>query len=229
VLLGPPNIGKSSLFNALVGRDAALVADEAGTTRDWIEARLEPPPGSPGAACLLVDLAGVTTTGGAVGIDAPAQAAAHAEATRADVVVACQDAARPEERPAGCTGPRIDVRTRCDRQAAGGDLASDTLATSSRTGMGVALLRERIHAAVAALPPRESPATVRMRVALDVAREALRPAVAAARRAAAGIMIDEAILAADLRAVVEPLGEVTGVALSPDLIERIFSRHCIGK
>ena len=56
VLVGRPNIGKSSLFNALVGRDAALVADESGTTRDWIEARVS---GDLGREWLLVDLAGL--------------------------------------------------------------------------------------------------------------------------------------------------------------------------
>ena len=57
VLVGPPNIGKSSLFNRLVGRDAALVADEPGTTRDWIAARLDIDATEP--ACLLVDVAGI--------------------------------------------------------------------------------------------------------------------------------------------------------------------------
>ena len=252
VLLGPPNVGKSSLFNALVGRTAALVADEPGTTRDWLESRLEPPPGVGGAACLLVDLAGVAggsadlaTDGAAGGIDAAAQAAARAEATRADVLIVCHDAgsrdpgsrqeSSGEMLPPQTAAARIDVRTRCDRGAtaatAGVTAADgvDQIATSSVTGIGIARLRERIHATVAALPPRETPATVRLRVALDAARGALGPAIAAARAAAGGGAVDEALVAADIRAAVAPLGDVTGLEVAPDLIERIFSRHCIGK
>jgi tRNA modification GTPase len=245
VLLGPPNVGKSSLFNALVGRSAALVADEAGTTRDWLEARLEPPPGAGGGECLLVDVAGVDddaagatrSAGSEGGSAAIAQDAARAEAARADVIIVCRDAAMSagmsgREREfagfpqAGSAAARIDVHTRCDQAATAGACA---IATSSVTGLGIERLREHIHAVVATLPPRETPATVRMRVALDAARDALVPAVAAAQRAAAGGTVDEALVAGDIRAAVEPLGDVTGVEIGPDLIERIFSRHCIGK
>jgi tRNA modification GTPase len=255
VLVGPPNIGKSSLFNAIVGRAAALVADESGTTRDWLEARLD---GS--ARWVLVDLAGLAgeaewsaaEMGDEVGDDpgAAAQAAARAEIARADVLVVCRDAAefrgRADEsseiwagpREASLPGrPRIDVWTRCDRAGPPAAVVAG-IATSIVSGAGLAALRAAIDAAVAALPPRESPATLRLKVGLDAARAALGPAIEGCRvRGGGGSagavrhagLIDEAIVAGQVRAAAAALGEVTGAEIGPDLIDRIFSRHCIGK
>ena len=246
VLVGPPNIGKSSLFNALAGREAALVADEAGTTRDWLEARIDGP-----VRWVLVDLAGLTgevqdmAAVAGHGPDAAAQAAARAEIARADVLVVCHDpiVRRPGPRPSSAASagtpeerlprrPRIDVRTRCDR--AGSLVEPETgIATSVVTGTGLDAVRRAIDAAVATLPPRDSPATLRLRVGLDEARAALRPAIDACRDRGVGggpgSLIDEAIVAGQVRAAAEALGQVTGVEIGPDLIDRIFSRHCIGK
>ncbi|MFM8415520.1 MAG: GTPase [Planctomycetota bacterium] len=225
VLAGPPNIGKSSLFNALTGRPAALVADERGTTRDSLEAPLAD---EAGARCLLVDLAGIADTPEPqVGqVSAAAEARARAELDRADVVVACRDAAggpRPVVGPS--TIPRIDVATRADlaRSAAAG------LATSSVTGAGIAALRAEILRAVAALPPRESPATVRLAAGCDEARRALAAANGAVAAALAGGFVDESIVAEHLRRAAAALADVTGATIGTDLVDRIFSRHCIGK
>jgi len=264
VIVGPPNIGKSSLFNALCGREAALVADEPGTTRDLLEARMElaGPAGGPALCCLLVDLAGfasvpaVSPGGGPVAAgnaaDLLGQIArvARGAAAVADVLVVCHDAAAAPDSP-GFPPHRewIAVTTRCDRVAArevggerepaarpvsgppGADASAlpTPIATSSRTGEGLARLRAALAEAVARLPPRDTPATVRLRVGLAAAGAALGPALEAAHTAAAGGPGDEAILAVHLRTAVEALNEVTGLALGPDLIERIFSRHCVGK
>jgi tRNA modification GTPase len=219
VLLGRPNIGKSSLFNALVGRAAALVADVPGTTRDWLEAPLA----GAGPACTIVDVAGVPEAGGA-GIDAAAAGLARAEAARADVVVACLDAAAPDaaaERP----GPVITVLTRCDLAAGRAATPAGAIRTSSVTGAGIEELRTAIRAAVAAVGPRETPATVRLATGLAAATAS----VAAARALATTAAADEAALAGHLRAAVDALGDVTGAVIGVDLIDRIFSRHCIGK
>lgn len=254
VLVGPPNVGKSSLFNRLVGREAALVADEPGTTRDWLEARID------GATrWVLVDLAGLaadseaaagdgqaTAAGGSDDPDAAAQTAARMEIARADVLVVCRDAAdlatTAASRASWPVGPverrlprrpRIEVWTRCDL---GGPLVvpETGIMTSVVSGSGLAEVRLAIDAAVASLPPRDSPATLRLRVGLDAAREALGPAIAACRGRGGGGgpddgLIDEAIVAGQVRAATEALGDVTGVEIGPDLIDRIFSRHCIGK
>ena len=223
-LVGPPNIGKSSLFNALVGHEAALVADESGTTRDWLEARIG---GTSGSDHVLVDLAGLDAAclPGA-GVAAAAQAAAAAELRRADVIVACRDPAMPAAPPVDHAGPRIDVVTRCDLGTPPEGIA---IATSARTGVGITRLRAAIHAAVAALPPRGTPATVRMAAGAGAATVAIDAAFRAARAAGDGAAVDEAIIAASIRTAAECLADVTGAAIGTDLLDRIFSRHCIGK
>jgi tRNA modification GTPase len=239
VLVGPPNVGKSSLFNTLVGRDAALVADEAGTTRDWIAARLDTDPTHP--ACLLVDVAGVVDDpAGDVGgpaahgpIEQAAAERARAEIARADVVVVCIDAAAvaaPASPPLPAAAPRIDVITRCDL-AAPPELPefASACVTSSRSGAGIAALKTVILSAVASLPGGRSPATLRMQVGVAAAREAVGAAWTAAIAGGSGGPRDEAVVAGLLHQAVAAVGEVTGAELGTDLIDRIFSRHCIGK
>lgn len=225
VLAGPPNIGKSSLFNALTGRPAALVADERGTTRDWLEAPLAD---EAGGRCLLVDLAGIPATPepSAGQVAAAAETRARVELARADVLVVCRDAAAgsgPTFQHA--TAPRIEVATRADLPGA----AADGLATSSLTGMGIAELRGEILRVVAALPPRGSPATVRLATGCAAARRALAAAEVAIAEAVAGGVVDESIVAGHLRQAADALADVTGAAIGTDIVERIFSRHCIGK
>ena len=227
VLVGRPNIGKSSLFNAIIGRDAALVADESGTTRDSIEARVR---GGLGRDWLFVDLAGVDDAVAESGdlIDVAARARAEDEASRADVVVACRDAGDGPAAPViKGTGHRLDVFTRCDRVAPGCDFATG-LATSVMDGEGIADLKAAIDAAVASLPAPVS-ATLRMRVAATAASTAVAQARQAVEEAIAGRGIDEAVVAGSLRTAAESLAEVTGAAIGTDLLDRIFSRHCIGK
>jgi len=251
VLVGPPNIGKSSLFNALVGRDAALVADEAGTTRDWVAVRLDADPSEP--ACILVDVAGVVDDA-TVGegraenhgpIERAAAERARAEIARADVVVACVDAAAAAETSLPLlpvATPRIDVLTRCDLLTRSDlltrcDLAdapslshgASTCFTSSRSGDGVAALKSAIFGAVANLSSSRSPATLRMQVGVAAARDAVGAAYTKVLRDHRDGGRDEAVVAGLLHQAIASLGEVTGVELGTDLIDRIFSRHCIGK
>jgi tRNA modification GTPase len=227
VLVGRPNVGKSSLFNAVVGRSAAVVADEQGTTRDWLEARVA---GGLGRDWLLVDLAGLDGAEhrGGDEIAAEAQARARAEIARADVVVSCHDAAdrRPPPHLAG-PGGCLTVITRVDRAAGGGDVAA-SIATSAVTGAGIADLRAAIDAAVAGLPTPAS-ATLRMRVAAGAAAAALAEARRLVAAAGDGHGIDEAVVAGSLHMAAEALAEATGAAMGSDLLDRIFSRHCIGK
>jgi len=239
VLVGPPNIGKSSLFNALVGRDAALVADEAGTTRDWIAARLDAIPTDP--ACLLIDIAGVSDDGHDPAsrtaphgpIERVAAERARTEIARADVLVVCTDrlsAGTTDLLSLPAAVPRIDVHTRCDLATpAESPPVTSAYVTSSRSGAGIAALASTILSAVADLPGGCSPATLRMQVGVAAAQEAVVAASAAAAASGSGQPRDEAIVAGLLHQAVAAIGGVTGIEIGTDLIDRIFSRHCIGK
>lgn len=258
VLFGPPNIGKSSLFNTLAGRDAALVADAAGTTRDMLEVRMEfIHPDAGAVACVLVDVAGMTEGDGAVAtvtradhvdrtgrVDAPECSDPVAEAERiarravadADVIVVCRDAGTGvgHRQEPGDRRQRIDVLTRCDRVVSGRDgvatgPAPSAIATSSVTGGGMASLSAAIAVAVSRLPRRGSPATVRLAAGLDAAAHELRAAGDMVAADPSAIGLDAALLAGHLRTAIGSLDDVTGFDLGPDLLDRIFSRHCIGK
>jgi tRNA U34 5-carboxymethylaminomethyl modifying GTPase MnmE/TrmE len=100
--------------------------------------------------------------------------------------------------------------------------------TSIRTGAGVESVRAAILDAVARLPPRTS-AGLRMAVGADAARAALGDALTAVTAAQRGAAVDEALVACLVRRAAEALAEVTGAAIGTDLLDRIFSRHCIGK
>jgi tRNA modification GTPase len=221
VLAGPANVGKSSLFNALAGQSKALVADEPGTTRDWVEVEIEGP-----LPFMLVDLAGFEDSEDR----RDAVAAASRELARADLVIDCRDAGQPEVaavHSAGQAGPpRILVATRCDRVPEVHDSsASERLPTSSRSGEGLARLREAIHAQLGILTREGSPATVRMAAAIAAAQEA----AAVGREMLGTSGLDEAMLAAELGRMLAALDEAVGRDLGNDLLDRIFARHCIGK
>ena len=170
VLVGRPNTGKSSLFNALAGDRAALVSDHPGTTRDYLTAELD----LDGVKCQLIDTAGTGDDEGrgrAVhrplngSIDEAAQSATAEQRRGAHVQVLCLDSSRPldawerAELARSAPEPRIVVLTKCDR-----DLAADigwpsrgALETSSLTGCGIAALRDELRRqALAAEDPAAS-------------------------------------------------------------------------
>ena len=242
VICGPPNIGKSSLYNALIGREAALVADEEGTTRDWLEAvvRGDAPgrAGQPGAVeWLLIDTAGVGNRRGERPdpLEAPlAASAAEAgigEIGRAEIILRCRDPGAGPADPEEIGVPRgavvIDILTRCDRRLPSGDLGA-AIATSATTGLGLDRLHREIAAAVASLP-RFGGAAERIRAGLVAARQALAEAEVIAAVGLAGGPAEEPLLAESLLAAIDALGMVTGHTIGTDLLDRIFSRHCVGK
>lgn len=222
VLVGPPNAGKSRLFNALVREDHALVSPIAGTTRDYLIADCD----CDGLIVELIDTAGREEAGGE--IEARAQALRDDRETEADLVIDCLSVdAGP--RTSGIDGPgraRLLVRTKGDLLD-GVPRPSAELLTSALDGMGLGELRARLACSLRADGPGEDLATLtgaRCRGALERAASALGSA-AEAILAGAG---DE-LVAVDLRSALDELGRVVGAIVTDDILDRIFRRFCIGK
>src|SRR5207249_1093639 len=153
VLAGRPNVGKSSLFNALGGAASALVSPEEGTTRDYLVQHLE----IDGVMVELVDTAGWRSVNGA--IEEQAQELGRDQAEQADLVLFCQEAgseltAEENELLSHGNPPVLHLGTKCDT----GESQTGGLATSAVTGVGLAQLRKllatraRAHARPALAP-----------------------------------------------------------------------------
>ncbi|GMQ80463.1 MAG: tRNA uridine-5-carboxymethylaminomethyl(34) synthesis GTPase MnmE [Planctomycetia bacterium] len=229
VLVGMPNTGKSSLFNALAARVRALTSAHPGTTRDYLVAPIE----LNEVACQLVDTAGTggPRPAGRAAIVAAEMAVRQRE--QATLTLLCIDSTRllaAWERDlleAPGTSGRIVVLTKCDRPAKT-DLKLPAVKTSSRTGQGIAELRRRLRAA---LVERTRSEGVSVGYTTARCRQSLRLAAAAIGRgrALARDRLGDELVAAEIRFALDQLGQVVGQVVTDDLLERIFSRFCIGK
>lgn len=241
VLAGLPNAGKSSLFNALCGDSAAIVADVAGTTRDYVTRRTK----FGGQACQLVDTAGWEATSPDRPLEQAAQEAAERQRAQAAVELYCLDGASPptdadrrrlsEPPPTGAV--RIVVLTKCDDSPdpAGVESleslavlhAARRIATSAKTSRGLDELQEAIAQALASRPAAAEGAVAATAVRC---RESLRRAAEGLQQALDFVPTgEEELVAAELRLALDELGEVAGAVYTDDLLDRIFSRFCIGK
>lgn len=229
VLFGAPNAGKSTLLNALVEADRALVDARPGTTRDVLEATTAPN----GVVITWVDTAGVRQAEDPVELQGTQRA--QREVGVADVVIWLQDGSTPR---ADLPAPPAEtvvlpVRTKADLPVHP-EIADDphfgpALAVAAVRGDGVAALRQAVVAAVQRLgePARgEGVVLARMRHA-----EGLGQAQAAIQRAVAALQADWPLelVAADLRDAAQALGEVTGELAPDDVLAAIFAQFCIGK
>jgi tRNA modification GTPase len=228
-LVGPPNAGKSSLFNALSGRPGAIVSDIAGTTRDYLTAELD----LDGVKCELIDTAGIdddTTCGPAAGIESAAQLVTQEQSRTAHVRVVCVEAAREKEATTGkaASSEQIVVLTKCDRIGAQHISDASTIPTSALTGVGTHELKSAIREAVlrASIPQSEVVAGTAVRCG-----ESLRLAAASLDRAQAAVSagLGEELIATEVRFALHELGKVAGTVYTEDVLDRIFSRFCIGK
>lgn len=237
-LVGRPNVGKSSLMNAILGRERALVSAEAGTTRDYIEE-----PAALGAVrVLLCDTAGLRVAGGEV-------ERAGIERTRAlvqssDAVIVVLDASAPLEAEdalvlATCRArPRVVARNKVDLVSAWepdevgrfseASSGARCVAVSARTGEGLTDLLEAVRQAVG-LADRagevEVPLVTRARhhVALLETRAALQRAARALRESGLEMV------SCELQSATAELDRLVGASDVEGVLDRVFSRFCVGK
>ncbi|MEI9422607.1 tRNA uridine-5-carboxymethylaminomethyl(34) synthesis GTPase MnmE [Mesorhizobium sp. Cs1299R1N1] len=220
VILGAPNAGKSSLFNALARRDAAIVTDEPGTTRDLLEVVLD----LQGLRVRLTDTAGLREAPGkieAIGIEK-----AKAKADRADLLLLLEDAADPKD--AGTmpmSTPALRVGTKLDLLNGAYDAARRyEFGISVVEGTGVdELLAEIGHRATQAAGGAGDVLPSRLRHV-----ELLGAANRHLHRAADDETPQE-LRAEELRLAADHLGRIVGAVDVEDLLDVIFSQFCIGK
>ncbi|MDX8462836.1 tRNA uridine-5-carboxymethylaminomethyl(34) synthesis GTPase MnmE [Mesorhizobium humile] len=216
VILGAPNAGKSSLFNALAKREAAIVTDEPGTTRDLLEVVMD----LNGLKVQIVDTAGLREAAGkveSIGIER-----ARAKAGETDLILLLEDMADPV--PVGEVSrgaPLLRVGTKSD--IAGAGAGGYDLVISSRDGTGLgALLDEIGQRAAAAAGDASEVLPSRLRHV-----ELLKEASGFLRAALAGH--SQELRAEELRLAADRLGRIIGAVDVEDLLDVIFSQFCIGK
>ncbi|MDR2301762.1 MAG: tRNA uridine-5-carboxymethylaminomethyl(34) synthesis GTPase MnmE [Deltaproteobacteria bacterium] len=230
VLTGLPNAGKSSLFNALLGRDRALVSPRPGTTRDYLEAMVS----WDGLRVELVDTAGLGSESGAESgagsgdeLEGLGQALALRELKDADVIVRLRSITQPgpDQAPQTWDGEKIlTVWSKTD--LAPGPLPQNSLGVSALTGEGLDALKQSVLKKVGlvkGLKPEIVP-NLRQRIALEAALERIGQA-----RQALLDRLPPDIAALEVSLALESLNRITGRVLTDDILSQVFEKFCLGK
>jgi tRNA modification GTPase len=230
-IVGKPNVGKSSLFNALVGCSRAIVSDTPGTTRDLVTETID----LSGLRIVLVDTAGRREARDVV--EAEGVARSRGAESVSELILVVIDGSQPldgadrEMIEQVAENKRLIVFNKSDIRRASNDALDEENAifVSALTGDGLSELRKRIACELDVEPLRDAPQITNVRhvALLDDANEALARAEAAiASRHGA---ISEEFVLADLRAARGALEEISGKRVTDDLLAHIFSSFCIGK
>ncbi len=250
VLHGRPNVGKSSLVNALCQGHVAIVSELAGTTRDYVSRQFC----WDGICGVLIDTAGVEeldlagndegngTLDSAVPLANQAQQMAQSQREHADIELLCLDATRPlnawecsvlRQTQCAARAQRLVIWTKTDSgKTDSGDVSAVSdhrpILTSSHTGVGIPALRKRI---CELLTSTAAPATLVVASTAQRCRFSLEAAAEHVDRACQLIAQDEGheLVALELRDALEQLGQVVGAVYTDDILDRVFQRFCIGK
>ncbi|MBR3590677.1 MAG: tRNA uridine-5-carboxymethylaminomethyl(34) synthesis GTPase MnmE [Alistipes sp.] len=222
-IVGEPNVGKSTLLNALIEEDRAMVSDIAGTTRDTIEASTI----IDGIRFRFVDTAGLRTTDDTLeqmGIERTRRAIDNA-----NIVVHIASAESPEFKDIELNTEQhyIKVINKIDCVNSTKALPANTLLMSAKQGIGIDALRTMLRSTANTSTLRANDIVVsnmRHYEALTAAHTALESAMSALTQNLPADLISE-----DIRTIIHHLGEITGAITSDEILQSIFSKFCIGK
>ena len=222
-IVGEPNVGKSTLLNALIEDDRAIVSDIAGTTRDTIEATTT----IDGIRYRFIDTAGIRTTEDRLeqmGIDRSCRAM-----EKANIVLHIASADNPTFAPIETSNSQhyIRVINKIDTVTSSADLDANAIQISAKRNLGIDDLRKAIRTTTDTAQLSAGSIVVsnmRHYAALKSASEALADA---RRSMTANIPSD--LLSEDIRRIIHHLGEITGEITTTDILQTIFSQFCIGK
>jgi tRNA modification GTPase len=219
-LIGAPNAGKSSLLNRLAGREAAIVTEIAGTTRDVIEV----PAVIEGFKVLFADMAGLRES--VDPIEAEGVRRARAWADTADLRLWVVDQSAPADLEDATRPDDLLVLNKADLPAGPDAGLPDlqSLRVSARTGAGMDRLWEVLSGRVRALTGGDFPAVTRRRQ-----RRHLQDAASALRRGQAALARSPELGAEDLRHAARALGRIAGRIDPEQVLDEVFSSFCIGK
>jgi tRNA modification GTPase len=228
VLAGEPNVGKSSLLNALAGQDLAIVTEIAGTTRDKVSQMIH----LDGVPITIIDTAGLRETTDV--IEAIGISRSWDEIKKADVVLHLMDATQPTahldtkiDSARSRQSIVLQVMNKVDLLDASQALPEGSIGISARTGTGLDQLQKKLLEIAGWNPGQESPWLARQRH-IDALEQARMHLLLAQEHAAQNDRVLD-LFAEELRLAHDALGSITGKMTPDDLLGEIFSRFCIGK
>lgn len=228
VICGEPNVGKSSLLNALLGFERAIVSASAGTTRDTIEEFIQ----VHGTPLRLVDTAGLRESGDE--LERHGMARTAREIKRADLVLEVVDASQPPNKaqrvevPAAVGSRHVLILNKADLEIHPGWASSSGVRVSCRTGEGLEELRDRIREILIGQGQMLSQHPIAINARHKACFERVRDRLLAAR---ASLDRGEApeFVALELREALQAIGEVVGQVDVEQILDVLFSSFCIGK
>lgn len=228
VLAGEPNVGKSSLLNALAGEDLAIVTDIAGTTRDKVTQIIH----IEGVPITIIDTAGLRDTSDL--IESIGISRSWDEIKKADVILHLMDATKPTSHlddKIDSTRSRqsivLSVMNKIDLLDKTATLPKEAIGISARTGLGLNHLKKKLLEIAGWNPGQESPWLARQRHVDALEQARMHLSLAHEHAAESDRVLD--LFAEELRLAHDALGNITGRMTPDDLLGEIFSRFCIGK